>query len=422
MKPETNYSHPLSEQIILVALNFHNEWLDDLADTLPQADLFAVPLHQDLYAAMQQLHRDGQAFDLCSVAITAQKSLHQTISLLDTLPPDLWLYAKLDREKVLTHAKLVAEAYVRRQVDEATRKGETADQLMQRVSGLQQRGADRLFNAEELALLAFKEAHEQPVRLPYPFALLQQVSSGGVRQDELVIVAGRPGTGKTAWMLQWAWFLASQGRRVLFASAEMSAQSLIKRISTQITGRNLMNPNSAEDRDALNQAIEQISASGLSILELTETAQLERHIRQTDRYDIVFVDYLQNLNSRAAAKGDYELVTTVTRELDAMSMKYGLPLVVASQFSRLAENQQPGMATLKSSGQIEQAADVIISLWAKNEEQTDPTRAKVYMDVLKNRNGYTIINGSKEYALLLNKPLFTFTDTETQRPEVYGHG
>jgi replicative DNA helicase len=73
------------------------------------------------------------------------------------------------------------------------------------------------------------------------------------------------------------------------------------------------------------------------------------------------------------------------------------------------------MASLRSSGHIEQAADVIVSLWSKPGEQTDPTRAKVYMDILKNRNGYTAINGAREYALWFNKPTFTFHEIDTRR-------
>jgi len=143
---------------------------------------------------------------------------------------------------------------------------------------------------------------------------------------------------------------------------------------------------------------------------------LENALKQhRDGLDMVFVDYLQQLFPGRRTMGEFETVTAVTRELDAMSMKYGLPFVVASQFSRNAEGQQPSMADLRSSGQIEQAADVIISLWTKAEEATNPNRAKVYFDVLKNRNGFTLHNtAGRQYALMLDKPCFTFREITTR--------
>ncbi len=155
--------------------------------------------------------------------------------------------------------------------------------------------------------------------------------------------------------------------------------------------------------------------TSFTIQDLTAVEQLKTHLDKNAAYDVVFVDYLQQLHTRSGGKGEFELVTSVTRQLDAMSKMFHLPFVVASQFSRAAEGQQPSMASLRSSGQIEQAADVIISLWSKPEEQTDPTRAKVYMDILKNRNGYTVINGAREYALWFDKPTFTFRDIDQRR-------
>lgn len=112
-------------------------------------------------------------------------------------------------------------------------------------------------------------------------------------------------------------------------------------------------------------------------------------------------------------------MAAIARALDAMGMKYSLSMVIWWQLDRVAENQQTGMASLRSSGQIDQAADASISLWPKGDEQTDPTRAEVRMDVPKNRDGYTI-NGSREYALVLNKPIFTFGDIDPTRTEVFG--
>ncbi len=411
--PENEY--PLSEQIILVALHFSNDLLDKVRPLVPDPAMFSSYPFGEAYRAMCQMRDEGIAFDVTSVAVRMKKPFAYVLPILDDLHQDLWWIRDADHEKVLTHARIVADAYVRRQVGEAARKGEDSAALLERIGALQRRGVDRLFDAGELTLLAYTEAHTHHERLPYPFADTQRASAGGVRPDELVIVAGRPGTGKTAWLLQFAWSLAAQGKRVLFATAEMSAQSLMQRLCSHIAKQNLFTLVTDEQREAHNEALERFGQTAFSILELTEVEQLEAHLRANQRYDVVFIDYLQQLHTRASGKGEYELITAITRQLDAMSMKFHLPFIVASQFSRAAEGQQPGMATLRGSGAIEQAADVIISLWSKPEEQTDPTRAKVYLDILKNRNGYTVINGAREYALWFDKPVFTFRDIDQRR-------
>jgi replicative DNA helicase len=411
--PDNQY--PLCERIILVALHFNNAILDDVAAILPDPAMFSHYFYGQVYATMLELGHNGKAFDLVSVAVKMKRQFSETLPIYEGLQEDLWWMRRKDEAKVLEHARIVADAFVRRQVAEAVRKGEETDALLARLGELQQRGEDTVSNAKELVLLAYEEAHADRHRMPYPFGLLQTATSGGIKPEELIIVAGRPGTGKTAWLLQVAWKLAHEGKRVLFASAEMGKESLMQRICSHIAGRNLFSVVTDQERDAFNEALEVFGRTSFTIQDLTAVEQLKAHLDKHHEYDVVFVDYLQQLHTRSGGKGEFELVTSVTRQLDAMSKMFHLPFVVASQFSRAAEGMQPSMASLRSSGQIEQAADVIISLWSKPEEQTDPTRAKVYMDILKNRNGFTVINGAREYALWFDKPVFTFRDIDNRR-------
>lgn len=409
-----------SERIVLNALEFHPEWLEAIQPFLPESGMFYNPMHDRLYGAMLDLASHGQPFDILLAAHAAGVAVHDALDVISKLPSDFWLTAVVQKDLCIAHARLIQEAWIKRETYKAASRKDGVLELSQRLQKLASQGLSRSFDSDDLAMLLIAESSEQTKRLPYPFGMWQHASGGGVRPDELIIVAARPGVGKSVMLSQWAWQLASSGKRVLLFSAEMSAKSLTTRIASHITHRNLDNPKISEDLEAIDVAADAISRASLRIEEITSTAQIEASIKRLKGdVDVVFIDYLQQLMPMARANGEFEQVTAITRELDTMSMKYGLPFVVASQYSRNAQGGQPSMSDLRSSGQIEQAADVIISLWSKPEEAKEVTRSKVYVDVLKNRNGYTIHNTqNREYALWLNKPIFTFSEISNIREEV----
>lgn len=406
-----------SERVILNALHFNPDWLEDIRSLIPDPDMFHLSMHEHLYKGILELSAESKPFDLLLAAEASGVSTSDALDVIDKLHPDLWLIARVQRSLIAAHALQVQDAWIKREAFNAAHRRDGAIELTQKLQRLTAQGSSRAFEPEDLAMLLISEAGAQTSRLDYPFSMWQHASGGGVRPDELIVIAARPGTGKSVMLAQWAWKLASSGKRVLFMSAEMSAKSLTTRIASHITGINLDHPVTSEELEANDTAADIISRSGLRIDEVTGVGQIEAALKKRPgETDVVFVDYLQQLTPMARTNGEFEQVTAVTRELDSMSMKYGLPFVVASQYSRNAEGQQPSMADLRSSGQIEQAADVIISLWSKPEETKVATRAKVYVDVLKNRNGYTLHNTQhREYALWLNKPVFTFSEMETYR-------
>ncbi len=129
--------HPLSEQIILVALHFSNDLLDKVRPLLPDPAMFSSYPFGEAYRAMCQMRDEGIAFDVTSVAVRMKKPFAYVLPILDDLHQDLWWIRDADHEKVLTHARIVADAFVRRQVAEAVRKGQDTHALLERVQELQ---------------------------------------------------------------------------------------------------------------------------------------------------------------------------------------------------------------------------------------------------------------------------------------------
>ena len=415
-------SYPEAERSILAALMLRPDLLPKIREVLPTAEMFHTNLYRRVYAAALSADDQGKLPDYLTILATdatlsAAEVSGLVVEALDILPPSFLHDPTLRQQQIETHAALIKEAYARRETQLALQRGESAEAVLSRLATLSKRGADKFYDADELASLVFSEMSERRGKTPYPYRLLQECSDGGIRSDELIIVAGRPGAGKSAMLQNMAWHAATCGKRVLFASAEMSAASIGLRLVSSLSGQGLMQFTGMTDRDRVMEALKTLAEQHLYLYELSNVAQLEEKLKEYQgQIDIVFVDYLQKMQPKARGKSTYETVSAISHELDDLSHRYDVPFVVACQFNRAADRSQPTMADLRDSGQIEADADVIISLWEKKEDRQDARRSKVYIDVLKNRNGYTVQNTqTHEYALWFNKPIFTFSDLDHRR-------
>ena len=241
-------------------------------------------------------------------------------------------------------------------------------------------------------------------------------------------MGGRQGGGKSVFLQNIAYHVLEAGKRVLFVSAEMGSTDLAGRWVTMISKQQVLRQNKEIDQAKAMEAVGQVSAWGnrLMVHELVSVAGVEQALKDfPGQIDLVCVDYLQKLSAiNPRAKSEYERVSEVSRTLDNLCQRYQVPMIVAAQFNRRAEGQQPTIADLRDSGQIEADADMVISLWQKPEEvKQGGQKIKIYIDVLKNRNGYQIHNGEgHEHALWFDKPNFTLyeTDRRFDGVEVYG--
>jgi len=212
---------------------------------------------------------------------------------------------------------------------------------------------------------------------------------GGLQKSDLVIVAGRPGMGKTALATNIAYNIArawrgdvqADGRTatvnggvVGFFSLEMSAEQLATRIISEQTEipsyrirRGEIDP---VDFDRIVETAREIEALPLYIdetggLSVAQLAARARRLKRQRGLDLLVVDYIQLLqgSSRRAAEGRVQEVTEITTSLKALAKELSVPIVALSQLSRQVENRddkRPQLADLRESGSIEQDADVVL--------------------------------------------------------------
>ena len=254
-----------------------------------------------------------------------------------------------------------------------------------------------------LAEIAREKDFDRLRGLPTGFPGLDE-KTAGLHGGDLVILAGRPGAGKTAFALNIVRHVTATGAGVLFFSLEMSSEQLVARLLSQgevdaqkiRTGRNMTHEDftkMAETAHALENRALYIDDSGtLNTLEMGARARrLARSLRPSGGLGLVVVDYLQLLSNAADEAGGENRATQVamiSRNLKALARDLNVPVIALSQLNRAVESRPtktPMLSDLRESGAIEQDADLVLFLHGK--ERTAEDALDVNLIIAKQRNG-----------------------------------
>ena len=426
-----------AERAVLGAILADGNCFYRVVDIVDQAD-FYNEAHRVVFAAFGALAHDNRDIDL--VTATDQLERSGTIDaaggaaylsgLADELP---------DPANVEHYAAIVRERSIKRELLKISQ------QLMSACARDEGSAMDALDGAETQILGIAERAMRGPLRkvgalvkeevrfieevaktrAPYTgletgFRRLDELTSGLQRQD-LIIVAARPGVGKTAMALNIAANAAvRQARQVAFFSLEMASQAVVRRLiaaEARINIRRLtrgllsktVDPGDprqeASDWQRLADAADRLSDASLWIDDTPALSILElrgkcRRLQMEHGLDLVFVDYLQLMTAGMRAENRTQEVSAITRGLKAIAKQLNVPLVAISQLSRQPERRgadaRPQLSDLRESGSIEQDADVVVFINRKNrallgpdagEEEEDLRLAEVI--VAKQRNGPT---------------------------------
>jgi replicative DNA helicase len=233
--------------------------------------------------------------------------------------------------------------------------------------------------------------------------------TAGLQPSDLILIAGRPSMGKTAFALSIAQYIGVALRgRVLILSLEMSAQQLVQRMLSSEgkvnslavrTGRLQMS-----DWNRLTAAAGRLSEApifiddspGLTVLEVRAKA---RRLKAEHGLDLVIIDYLQLMRGRSATESRQQEISEISRSLKALAKELNVPVVALSQLSRAIETRgdnTPRLSDLRESGALEQDADVILFLHRPSRDG-DEIRKTAEVHIGKQRNGPT---GKVEVAFL----------------------
>ena len=404
-----------AERSVLGALLIDDNAIFKVADLVREQSFYA-PAHQLIYKAMRELYEANQPID--AVTLTAQLKKNKELTIAGGAAAVAALAGEaMTSANVATYAKIVADLAVKRGLislggeltelafDDGKEVTDILDEAEAKIFTVSTTKRQRSFihikdtladSFERIDLI--QRSGESFQGLPTGFLEVDNILAG-MHPSNLIILAARPGTGKTAFALNVSHYLAVQKKKkVAFFSLEMSKEELVDRLLVSQadvdafkmkTGRldpNFDIPKLAEAMGILAEAQIFIDDTpGLSIFEMRTQA---RRLMMQHNIDFLVVDYLQLAQGRTKDNRVTE-VMEISQGLKNIARELKIPVLALSQLNRAVESRgadkAPQLSDLRESGAIEQDADVVMFLYRKDE---DPKEI-VNLRVAKHRNGPT---------------------------------
>ena len=315
-------------------------------------------------------------------------------------------YAKIVREKYRYRQMLIVLAQIAEVSDEPGDTNEQIAKVQSLALSLQIDKEDEAYTFKDGALESVMSLGDKRNCLPTGFRDLDSIIHGFF-DHEYVVIAGRPGHGKSCFVGDIAVHVAQAGKKAIHFSMEMSAESIMQRaVCAMASVEGHAWENQAPQRefdDALNAA-EELSKLDITIYETIETAkQMYAVVAAAQRLagvDLVCIDNIQLMQTEGATNKEYERLTTISRQLKKITQQLRVPVLCISHLNREVEkrnNHMPKLSDLRGSGGMEQDADIVMFLHREDQYRKlaspEPDESKYdgigQVIVAKNRRGKT---------------------------------
>lgn len=382
------------EEAVLGAIMIDKDALPSIIEILKK-ESFYVDKNQTIFSVMTELFAKSQPVDLLTVHEALKKS-----NELEKIGGITYLMDLTNRvgssANIEYHARIIAQKFIQRELirvssdvikdayedtrdvlellDEAERGlYEISDQNLN--SGYEALSSLVVKAQKEIELISQKGTDITGV--PTGFPTLDKITNGWQKSD-LIIIAARPGMGKTAFTLSLAKNAAEAGRGVAFFSLEMASVQLVQRlisVESEIESTKLRNGQLQEyEWQKLHAGVEKLSqlpiyiddTPGINIFELRAKC---RRLKQNHDISMVIIDYLQLMSGNPTGKsGNREQeISTISRALKGLAKELSIPVIALSQLSRQVETRtgekRPQLSDLRESGAIEQDADIVTFIY-----------------------------------------------------------
>jgi len=249
--------------------------------------------------------------------------------------------------------------------------------------------------------------------------------TGGWQNSDMVIIAARPGMGKTAFTLSLAKNAAEYGKGVAIFSLEMANKQLVQRLismEAHINGKSLRNGKMSDDEwKRLHDAVNTLSDMPIFIddtpaINIFELRAKCRRLKKNHDISMIVIDYLQLMSAGVKNGGNREQeISSISRALKGLAKELNVPVIALSQLSRAVEtrggDKKPVLSDLRESGAIEQDADIVTFIYRPGyyemENDFDTPKDLAEIIIAKHRNGAL---GTVELKFVNNFVKFTEPD------------
>ena len=432
------------EETVLGAMMIDKKGIDEVIDILTP-ESFYDKRHQEIYQAIYTLFQNSEPIDIRTLSNQLRKS-----GTLDLAGGDFYLVGLTQKvassAHIEFHSRIILEKYIQRRlitisseiienaynetVDVFDLLDEAEGKLFEVTQGNLKKGAEKADSLVQQSINRIQEisGKEGMSGLQTGFSKLDALTSGWQPSD-LIIIAARPGMGKTAFVISMAKNMAIDfGHGVAVFSLEMSSVQLITRMISSETGltseklrKGDLEPHEWEQ---LNVKVKKLSDApifiddtpALSIFDLR--AKARRLVSQHD-VKIIVIDYLQLMTAGGSGGNREQEISTISRNLKALAKELSIPVIALSQLSRAVEtrggSKRPLLSDLRESGAIEQDADIVSFIFRPeyygmtewDDDDHSPCEGQGEFIVAKHRNG-----GMDNIRLKFTGHLALFSDLE----------
>ncbi|MDR2770895.1 MAG: replicative DNA helicase [Clostridiales Family XIII bacterium] len=412
-----------AEKSVLGAIMLDKDALFQVMEILRSEDFYS-DAHREVYRAAEELHRRNEPVDTLTVSdeLKRRKSLDMAggrgyIAVLSTMVPataNAAQYARIVAEKAVLRRLIGASSEI---MDEGYRDSRDAQEVLddaeRRIFAIAQAGQHKNYSEISEVLFAnYERINEIANRkgltgLTTGFADLDKRTSG-LQKSDMIVVAARPGMGKTAFALNIAHKAALRAdAKILIFSLEMSKEQLVNRLlslEAHVEITRLRDGKLNDDEwTRLNEAIDVLQNTavfiddtpGIPVMEIRNKA---RRLKSEHGLDLIIVDYLQLMSESSRTENRNQEISVISRMLKQLAREMDCPVIVLSQLSREVEKRKdrmPILSDLRDSGAIEQDADLILFLhredyYKDNADAPDAEQSNLCKTIIaKHRNGET---------------------------------
>jgi replicative DNA helicase len=412
-----------AEEFILGSVLLENSAMDEIIDVLSSADFYSER-NRMLYEEMLILRDKGIQIDYVTLAesLDRKNKLEKAGGaayigqLTDRVPTtsDIGYYANIVKDKAIIRSLITGASEIikiaRTNAGDVSDAVEAAERIIFDINREIRNEVKGLIKTKDLVNSLFdkikliSEGKIEEGGIKTGFADLDTKLMGGLHTSDLIIIAGRPGMGKTSLAMNIAEHVAIyENRPVAFFSLEMGRDQLLLKILSSISGvyqtrlrdsRYLKN----EDWVKLTNASSIIydapmyidDTAGISPMEIR--AKLRRLVIKEKNLALVVVDYLQLMKIKGRTDSREQEISEISRSMKSIAKEFHIPVIALSQLNRKAEEgdeKRPKMSQLRESGAIEQDADIILLIYRDEVYNPEKTQDKgiAEINIAKHRNG-----------------------------------
>ncbi len=414
-----------AEQSVLGGLLLENEALDKIADILTASDFYRHD-HRLIYEHIGKLIEHNRPADIVTVAesldnaaeLSAVGGLAYLGALAQNTPTaaNIRRYAEIVRERAIMRKLVevgsgIAESAYSPQGRDAQQLLDEAESRIFQIAEGGKRSTEGFLDikvllpqvADRIDQLFQRDNQSDVTGVPTGFSDLDSMTSG-FQPGDLIIVAGRPSMGKTAFSLNIAENVAlDTGLPVAVFSMEMAATQLAMRMIGSVgrLDQHRMRTGRLEDEDwvRLTTALGRLNEApifideGAGLNSFDVRARARRLHRQTGKLGLIVIDYLQLMSGASGRQSENRAteISEISRSLKSLAKELDVPVVALSQLNRSVEqrpDKRPVMSDLRESGAIEQDADLILFIYRDQVYNPDsPDKGTAEIIIAKQRNG-----------------------------------